>query len=63
MFKIGDAVKLSAEGRRMTHLFHDPNIGGRVVKPGPSRGGLRVRILVDGETKPRTFAAKFWRVK
>lgn len=62
--KPNDRVELSLLGRgpEYRHIFKTPDIKGTVVRPGISRGGLYLRVLVDGEKTPRTFAAHYWQV-
>jgi hypothetical protein len=60
---VGSRVTLSDEGRfaLVEHYFKGrSDISATVVRPGRFRGGLKIRVLVDGDKSPRTFAAKFW---
>lgn len=64
MMNVGSRVTLSDEGRLalVRHYFKGrSDIFATVVRPGRFRGGLKIRLLVDGEKSPRTFAASFWR--
>lgn len=58
--KVGDRVRLSAEGRAMTYIFYDTEVLGVIVLPGTSRGRLYLRVLMDGAKGLRTFAARYW---
>ncbi len=71
--KIGDRVVLSVKS--LVSLYHWARLSrnlscttfkqgaettGIVVKPGLSRGGLYLRVHVDGEKEPRTFHPSLW---
>lgn len=58
--KPNDRVELSVVGKEKRHIFKSSDIQGTVVRPGISRGGLYLRVLIDGEKIPRTFAATYW---
>lgn len=65
---VGDRVKLSAEGRRSisnewgggVDFLLPPDVRGTVMRPGRSRGGLRLRVLVDGAKRSGSYAAAYW---
>jgi len=66
--KPGDRVKLSAEGRQSVSTERwpgikgmlSPDVRGTVVRPGRTRGGMRVRVLVDGAKRDKSYAAMYW---
>jgi hypothetical protein len=60
---VGDRVRLSPLGKTLRHIFPNPEVKGTVVLPGKSRGGLYLRVRIDGASKSRTFAQAYWEVE
>lgn len=66
--KFGDRVKLTAEGRQSLSTERwdfgiDPEIRGTVVPPGVYRGGLRIRVKLDGTHRSKSYAKKYWELE
>jgi hypothetical protein len=60
--KVGDTVRLTAVARAKRYLFPNPDVKGKVVRPGISRGGIRVRVHAADNKNPKTYSISYWEV-